>query len=87
MLKLLTTPQAQTVIWLAVLAILSVVGIYVVKRFRDQSGEDGPQANELMTNFREMHLRGDIDEKEFRQLKTVLGTQLQDELSESDEEE
>lgn len=77
---LLSTP-AQIVIWLSVLAILVAIGGFVVGRFRGRSDDERLSANDLLTNFREMHQRGDIADSEFRNIKTVLGTQLQRELN------
>jgi hypothetical protein len=77
---LLTTP-AQIVIWLSVLGILVAIGGYIVGRLRDRADDERLSANDLLTNFREMHHRGDIKESEFRNIKTVLGTKLQQELN------
>jgi len=86
MLKFLGTPSAQAVLWTTVLLVLMVVAYYVVKRFRDFTGEDTLDPNELLSNFREMRQEGDISEKEFRTIRTVLGAKLQDELKDSDNE-
>jgi len=83
MWKFLTTTPAQVVLWSAVLLILLVVAWYVVQRFRDPAGQDVQQPNELLTNFREMHHEGDINESEFRNIKTSLGGKLRDELSDT----
>ena len=76
---LLTTP-AQIVIWITVLVILMTIGWYVVGRFRDNAADDRLTANELLTNFQDLHHQGDIDDKEYRTIKTVLGEKLQQEL-------
>ena len=77
---LMSTP-AQMLIWLSVLAILVAIGGYMVGRFRGRSGDVQPSANQLLTNFREMHHRGDIADTEFRNIKTVLGVKLHQELN------
>ena len=82
---LLSTP-AQLVMWLAVLAILVAIGGYMVGRFRGRSDDVHQSANDLLTNFREMHHRGDIADTEFRNIKTVLGVQLHKELNSSGDE-
>ena len=53
----------------------------MVGRFRGRAGEVQQSANDLLTNFRELHHRGDIADTEFRNIKTVLGVKLQQELS------
>jgi uncharacterized membrane protein len=83
----LTTPATMAVLWVAVLMILMAAGYYLVRRFRDRTDDDRQTASELLTNFREMHLEGDISETEFRTIKTVLGRKLQDELKEADGED
>ena len=77
---LLSTP-AQLVIWLSVLAALVAIGGYIVGRLRGQSDDARLSANELLTNFRDLREQGDIDESEFRNIKTVLGVKLQQELN------
>jgi len=80
---LLTTP-AQLVIWTTVLLILVTVGWYVVGRFRDNADDDRLTANELLTNFQEMHHQGDINDVEYRTIKTALGAKLRQELEDSE---
>src|SRR5688572_33292197 len=77
---LLSTP-AQLVIWLSVLAVLVAIGGFIVGRLRGRSGDERQTANELLSNFREMHEQGGIDPAEFRNIKTVLGVRLQRELN------
>ena len=85
MSEFLHTTTAQVIISLAVLAVFVVVGVYIVLRFRGFSDGDKQSAHETYTNFREMHDQGDISEAEFRQLKTVLGKQMEDELDSKDD--
>ena len=77
---LLSTP-AQLVIWLSVLAVLVAIGGFIVGRLRGRSDDERLSANELLSNFREMHEQGGIDPAEFRNIKTVLGVKLQRELN------
>ena len=80
---LLTTP-AQLVIWTTVLLVLMAVGWYVVGRFRDNDDDDRLTANELLTNFQELHHQGDINDAEYRTIKTALGAKLQRELEDAE---
>jgi hypothetical protein len=82
---LLSTP-AQIVIWLTVLVILVAIGGYIVGNFRGRSSHVQLSANDLLTNFREMHHRGDIADVEFRNIKTVLAVKLQEQLNVSGSE-
>ena len=85
MWKFLSTTPAQVVIWSTVLLILLVLAYYVVQKFRDPAGQDESEPSEMLTNFREMHHQGDIDESEFRNIRTSLGSRLQDEASDAGE--
>ena len=80
MLKFLTTTEAQAVLYVSALLVLMTLGYYIVLRFRDRTDEDQLKANELLTNFREIHQQGDINDTEYRTIKTTLGAKLQDEL-------
>jgi uncharacterized membrane protein len=80
---LLTTP-AQLVIWTTVLMVLMAVGWHVVGRFRDNADDDRLTANELLTNFKELHHQGDINDAEYRTIKTALGAKLREELEDSE---
>lgn len=76
---LLATP-VQVVVGVVTLAILVIVGYYLVRRCRDRSDDDQLSTRELLANFREMHHEGDISEAEYRTIKTVLGEKLRQEL-------
>jgi uncharacterized membrane protein len=82
---LLTTP-AQIMIWTTVLLLLIALGGYIVRSLRGRDDDDRLSANDLLTNFRDLHHRGDIDDSEFRTIKTVLGAKLQEETRDTDDE-
>lgn len=79
----LTSPVAQLVILLAVMATLVAVGVYLVRRFRGGAEEGEPSASELMSNFRELHARGQLSDQEYRRIKTQLAARLQQELNDT----
>jgi hypothetical protein len=73
--EVLQTSAAQIVIGLAALLILTVIGAYVVLKFRDDS--DGSESSaELLTKFREMREEGHIEEHEYRTIRTDLEGKL-----------
>ena len=84
MLDILDTTAARVVINLGVLAILMLIGTYLVLRFRDSKGDD-ETASQLISKFREMHHRGDLDETEYRTIKSVLHSKFEEELKRNDE--
>ena len=83
---ILRTPRAKVVIGKAVLAILVMVGYYVVREFRDRNDDDVLVPPEALRNFRELHHKGDISDVEFRTINTTLKDQLQEELKDTGEE-
>jgi hypothetical protein len=86
MLDFLRSTPAQMVIGVTIVSMVAVVGYYVVRKFRDRIDDDGPSANQLLSNFREMRQQGDIDDVEYRTIKTALGPKLQQELKDNDGE-
>jgi uncharacterized membrane protein len=86
MREFLLTPHAQAVIWSTVLLIVIVIAVFIVGKLRDRMDNDRLEANELLTNFRELHLQGDIEDSEFRDIKSVLGTHMKEELKDTDQQ-
>lgn len=82
--EFLQTPPARIVIWVAVLAVLTIVGIYVVRRFRD-GVEQTETTSDLLAKFREMRQQGHLSDAEFRTIRTSLGERLQSELKQDSE--
>ncbi len=72
----LTQTPVQLV--LSILALLAMCGgaYYWVLRLRDSSKNDLELAPELLKNFEEMRHEGDISDKEFRNIESVLGKKL-----------
>ncbi|MDX1944588.1 MAG: hypothetical protein SFU86_04205 [Pirellulaceae bacterium] len=62
---------------LAILAGMIVVGVAVVQRFRGGAAGGTHPTSEMLSKFHEMHREGDISEKEYRTIKSVLGDKLQ----------
>jgi len=79
----LMTPLAQLIIWLTVLAILTAIGIYIVRRFRGEI-EDNETSSTLLTKFRDSRYRGELDDSEFRTIKTILAERMQAEVKRKD---
>lgn len=73
MLEILEMPTVQAVLAVLVLCVLIAGGFYLVSIFRDYAAGDREEETDVLANLREMHLRGDISDEEFRtiQAKTV----------------
>lgn len=83
MADFLRTSTAQAVIWTAVLVLIVVLAYFALVKLRDQSLNDREQPSDLLSNFREMHQKGEISDDEFRNIKTRLAAKLQPGLKDS----
>ena len=77
------TPYVSFVLWLALLAAIVAIGFYVIGKFRDTKPKHAPHASELLTNFQQLHDRGELSDAEYRTIKALLAEQLQDEVNKS----
>ena len=75
MRDILQTNIAQVVISFTGLLILTMIGAYVVLRFRD-SIEDDETSSDVLTKFREMRHEGYLGEAEYRTIRTDLESKL-----------
>ena len=73
------------VISVAAVAVLVAVGAYVVGKIHPKTIQREPAASELMSKFRELHSRGELNDAEFRTIKTTLAAQLAQELKDNGE--
>ena len=73
MLKFLNTSVGQAVLWTTALLFVTVIGYYLVLRFRDRNADDELGDQLLLSKFREIREQGAISESEFRTIKTKLG--------------
>jgi len=62
----------QLVVWGTVLLLMVTIAFFVVRSLRDSTVGAEDTTAELLTNFREMKLQGDIDDKEFRTIHSLL---------------
>ena len=76
---------AEAVIWITIAIILGVIGFYFVQRFRNEPDLENSTSDHL-SNFREMKQRGVLEEKEFRNIKTMLSDKLAKETIDEDSE-
>ena len=80
---LLAHPLVRAGLLFAAIAVLTGLGALVVARFRGGAEDDQVHASELLTKFRELHARGQLTDQEFRNIKSLLADQLQQELNDS----
>ncbi len=85
MQQLLEAEADELILWIAGLAMLAAVAVYVIGKVRDTPAQHELTASELMSKFRESHSRGELSDEEFRTIKTALETRLQEELKDDGE--
>jgi uncharacterized membrane protein len=84
MTDLFRHPLFTAALWFAVIFALLALAVLVVRRFRGGAAEDRPGASDLLAKFRELHARGGLSDDEYRTIKTKLATEIEGELSNSD---
>jgi len=77
-------PLSQAALWFAAIFALLALAVLTLRKWRGGSADDQPSSSDLLTKFRELHLRGSLSEDEYRTIKTKLATQLEAKLSDSD---
>ena len=85
MSELLEGPAAQLVLWTAILAVLLMVAKYVLGKTRAVSVQEEPDENEMISKFRELHAKGELNDAEFRTIKTTLGARLKAKIKDNGE--
>ncbi|TWU26717.1 hypothetical protein Pla52o_05700 [Novipirellula galeiformis] len=73
-----TTVQAG--LSLLILCILIAAAFYLVSSYRGYNANDRDTACDTLANLKEMHLRGDISEAEYRTIETTTRRQLADRI-------
>ena len=84
--EFLWSPASQVVISVSILAILTVVGYYLVRRTRESMDFSTPSANELLTEFRQSREDERMSELEFRRIKQTLGEKIRHEAMDTGRE-
>ena len=77
-------PLSQAALWFAAIFALLALSILAVRKWRGGSADDRLSSSELLTKFREMHVRGSLSADEYRTIKTKLATQYGPKLSDND---
>jgi uncharacterized membrane protein len=70
MAEVLNNPTVQAVLGIVVLCVLVASGFYLVSIFRDYAANDHQGTEDVLANLRELHLKGDISDAEFRTIES-----------------
>jgi uncharacterized membrane protein len=84
MSEFLASPLVAVVFLVALTAALVAVGVYVIGKVRADVKDQDTSASRLLTDFQELHDRGELSDEEFRTIKAMLAERLQHELSDTD---
>jgi uncharacterized membrane protein len=77
-------PLSRAALWFAAIFALLALAFLALRRWRGDSAEDRLSASELLTKFRELHVRGSLSEDEYRTIKTKLAGQLETKLNDNE---
>ena len=61
------------------------VGVYIIRSVHGEFRDNASTAEDLIENFRDLHSKGELSDGEYRTIKAVLSTQLQNEIKGNDE--
>ena len=84
MVNILEGPWYLAIILFTAVVALIAIGAYAVSKWRDATDDDTNSTSELLTNFREMHSRGDLTDEEFRTIKARLSYEMKEGIKNSD---
>ncbi len=84
MAEFLGSPLASVVFLVALTAAFVAAAVYVIARVRAGINRKEPPASEWLTNFKELHAKGELSDEEYRTIKAVLTERLQRELNGTD---
>ncbi len=71
MMDVMSDPAVKAGLALLIVIILAAAAFFLVARWRDYTNRDWESASEGLSNFEEMHLKGDISEEEFRTIQAA----------------
>jgi uncharacterized membrane protein len=66
------------------IAVLVAIGAHIASKWRGAKEDNKLTSSEMLTKYRELHSKGELSDEEFRNIKSRLAGQLQNELSDSD---
>ncbi|HEX3658781.1 MAG TPA: hypothetical protein VHV55_23515 [Pirellulales bacterium] len=76
----LGNPGPRVIFWVALTAVLCALGMYAIAGIRRAFRESAPDASGLITNFRDLHGRGELSDEEYRTIKATLAERLRRQL-------
>ncbi len=81
MSDLLDDPVVVSAVALLVISGGCAIVFYVARSLRDSADDDHQDAQQILENLKEMHLRGEITDEEFRVIKLANQTHIETTVS------
>jgi uncharacterized membrane protein len=73
----------DVLIWVPVLAVVIAVAVYIAKKTRSGSENQESTTSEMLSKFRDLHSQGQLNDTEFRTIKTALAERMRREFNDS----
>jgi uncharacterized membrane protein len=73
----------RAALMLAAIFALTAIGIAFARKWRGRDNQETLDANEIMSNFREVYEQGGLSEEEFRTIKAKLASDLKRESNDA----
>jgi hypothetical protein len=70
--QLMSIPEARWVVWTTILAIIVLVAVFVVMRFRNMAIGKLELLEDPLSEFRRMRDEGALDDKEFASVRSTM---------------
>ncbi len=83
--ELFRHPLFEAALWVALIFVLIALAIVFLRKWRGGDADDQRGASELLTKFRELHVRGGLSDDEYRTIKTKLATQIETEINNNED--
>ena len=73
-------------LWLMLGALVGLlgVGIVLMRHFRDHQTNPTTDDHDQLTNYREMHRRGELSDEEYRTIKSKMTARLKQAITDTD---
>ena len=78
---------ALAVFLLAVCILGLALTVHFLRKWREYSDDDQQSQDAMLSNFREMHSRGELSDEELRKIKTDIRARIQEPETPSEDEQ
>jgi hypothetical protein len=78
-------PLFEAALWFALILVLIALALAFLRKWRGSDADDQRDPTELLTKFRELHVRGGLSDDEYRTIKTKLATRSEAKLNNNED--